>query len=114
MVQTQAYINEFVAPYIASSTDYVLEDWSVIRLLNGLEGDLFNIKIRKPDTTVMSLSITHRKTEETEVYPPFEENFPLLDLKWMEQDIALLTLNSFDNPLIDTLFCRKTTGIVQG
>jgi C-terminal processing protease CtpA/Prc len=104
---TQAYIDEFVAPYIASSTDYVLEDWSVIRLLNGLEGDQFHIKIRKPDTTVMALSITHRKTEETEVYPPFEENFPLLDLKWMEQDIALLTLNSFDNPLIDTLFIEK-------
>ena len=42
---TKTYITNDVAPYISSSTNYVLEDWSIGKLLQGLEGDKFQIKI---------------------------------------------------------------------
>lgn len=101
------YRERYVAPYISSSTDYVLEDWSTTRLLSGLEGESFQVKIRKPDGQVISLSLTHTRTTETEVYPAFDPPLPLLELKWLENGIAYLALNSFEDPKIDTLFYEK-------
>lgn len=104
---TQQYIKENVAPYISSSTDYVLADWSVARLLQGLEGETYNVKIKKPDNKVIHLALTHKKTEEKEVFPPFEKEKELLDFKWVNNKIAYLSLNSFSNKKIDSLFLQK-------
>ncbi|ESU20680.1 peptidase S41 [Flavobacterium cauense R2A-7] len=104
---TQQYIKENVAPYISSSTDYVLADWSVTRLLQGLEGETYSVKIKKPDNKVINLTLTHKKTEEKEVFPPFEKNRELLDFKWMNSKIAYLSLNSFSDQKIDSLFVQK-------
>lgn len=104
---TQQYIKENVAPYISSSTNYVLADWSVTRLLQGLEGETYSVKIRKPDNKVINLTLTHKKTEEKEVFPPFEKNRELLDFKWINSKIAYLSLNSFSNQKIDSLFVQK-------
>jgi C-terminal processing protease CtpA/Prc len=103
---TQEYINKFVAPYISSSTDYVLQDWAVWRLLAGLEGEKYEIRIKTPDGKTKTLSLMHEMTLEKEVYPPYEEK-QLLDFKWYDNDIAYVSLNSFENPKIDTLFVQK-------
>lgn len=105
--KTQQYINENVAPYISSSTDYVLADWSVTRLLQGLEGETYNVKIKKPDNKIIHLTLTHKKTEEKEVFPSFEKEKELLDFKWVNNKIAYLSLNSFSNKKIDSLFLQK-------
>ncbi len=104
---TQQYIKENVAPYISSSTDYVLADWSVARLLQGLEGETYSVKIKKPDNKVVNLTLTHKMTEEKEVFPPFEKNRELLDFKWINSKIAYLSLNSFADQKIDSLFVQK-------
>ena len=103
---TQQYINENVAPYISSSTDYVLKDVAVSRLLEGLEGDSFYIKLKTPEGKIISLNLVHKKTTEVEVYPAFEQR-ELMDFKWYNQQVAYLSLNSFDDPKIDTLFIQK-------
>jgi hypothetical protein len=59
----------------------VLKDWGIARLLTGLEGEKFKLKIKKPNSQVIELALTHRKTEEVEVYPAFESNRQLLDFK---------------------------------
>ncbi|GAA6768132.1 hypothetical protein AAFH68_40850 [Flavobacterium sp. CGRL1] len=46
---TQKFIDENTAPYISSSTDYVLQDLSISNLLKGLEGETFTVKIKKPN-----------------------------------------------------------------
>lgn len=104
---TQQYINENVAPYIASSTDYVLQDWSTSRLLAGLEGETFIVKIKKTNKEVIELTLTHKKTDEKEVFPEFEPQRNLLDFKWMPNNIAYVALNSFGDSKIDTLFIEK-------
>lgn len=104
---TQNYINENVAPYISSSTDYVLSDWSVARLLQGLEGETYTVKIKKPNKKIVNLSLTHKKTEEKDVFPPFEKKRELLDFKWVNDKIAYLSLNSFSDKKIDSLFIQK-------
>ena len=115
---TGEYIAEDVAPYISSSTDYVLQDLSISWLLKGLEGDTYNIKIKKPDGQLLSLSLTHKRTEEKEVFPPFDSDRKLLDFSWKKNQIACLSLNSFDDKKIDSLFIEmlpelyKAKGIV--
>ena len=104
---TQRYIEENVAPYISSSTDYVLKDWSIERLLIGLAGETFKIKIKKPSNQIIELTLTHKKTEQREVYPEFEPNRQLLDFKWINKQIAYVSLNSFEDEKIDSLFVQK-------
>ncbi len=104
---TQKFIDENVAPYIASSTDYVLQDWSTSNLLRGLEGETFQIKIKKPNKKIIELTLTHKKTTETEVYPAFEPDRQLLDFKWINKETAYVALNSFSDEKIDHLFIEK-------
>ncbi len=103
----QNYMHEKVAPYIASSTDYVVQDECVSGLLRGLEGETYVIKLKQPNNKIVELKLTHKLTEEKEVYPPFETNRQLLDFKWMNNATAYLSLNSFEDPKIDSLFVEK-------
>lgn len=101
---TATYIAEEVAPYISSSTDYVLMDWSINGLLRGMEGESYRIKLRKPDGKMLSLELKHARTAEQEVYPAFEPDRQLLDFKWLDKKVAYVALNSFGDEKIDSLF----------
>ncbi|MCP2027253.1 C-terminal processing protease CtpA/Prc [Flavobacterium sp. HSC-32F16] len=103
---TQKFIDENTAPYLSSSTDYVLKDLSISNLLKGLEGETFIIKIKKPNNKIIELSLTHKKTEEKEVFPA-ETKKQLLDFKWANKETAYLSLNSFSDEKIDSLFVTK-------
>lgn len=106
-IPTEEYRKEYVAPYISSSTDYVLKDWSISQLLIGLEGQTYTIKIKKPNNQIIQLRLTHKNTEEKEVFPSFGESKELLTFKWIDKKIAYLALNSFENKDIDSLFIKK-------
>lgn len=104
---TEKFIDENVTPYISSSTDYVLKDWSVSNLLRGMEGEQFKIKIKKPNKKIVDLVLTHKRTEEKEVFPAFEPDRQLLDFKWVTKETAYVSLNSFSDKKIDSLFIEK-------
>ncbi|GAB2831995.1 S41 family peptidase [Ferruginibacter profundus] len=104
---TPVYINEDVAPYISSSTGYVLQDWSINSLLKGLNGDSYTVKIKRPDGRMVSLKLTHKRTEEKEVYPAFDADRSLMDFKWQNDKVAYVALNSFGDEKIDSLFIDK-------
>jgi len=105
---TKTYIKEDVAPYISSSTDYVLEDLSTSKLLQGLAGDKFQVKIKKPKGEIVTLNLTHARTEEEAVFPAFDNDRELLDLKWYNNNkVAYVGLNSFEDRKIDTLFINR-------
>lgn len=100
---TEAYRRLFVVPYISSSTDYIVEDLSITRLLQGPVGTTFELSFKLPDGSIKELTLTHTKTVEQAVYPALESQ-ELLEFKWLEGDMAYVALNSFQNPKIDTLF----------
>jgi C-terminal processing protease CtpA/Prc len=104
---TKKYIEENVAPYFSSSTDYVLKDWSINQLLSGLEGETYQVKIKKPNNEIIVLKLTHKKTKEVEVYPSFEPDRQLMDFKWLDNQMVYLALNSFQEEKIDSLFKEK-------
>jgi C-terminal processing protease CtpA/Prc len=100
---TTEYLKKYVSSYISSSTDYVLEDWSINNLLKGLENESYLIKVRRPQKKDTSLTIIHSRSTETDTYPPLVSR-RLLDFRWLDSNIGYLALNSFSDPTIDSLF----------
>jgi C-terminal processing protease CtpA/Prc len=103
---TKEYINQFVAPYISSSTEFVLKHEGVEKLLTGLKGEEYKIKIVTPDGKSKTISLIHEVTTEKDVYPPEKEK-QLLDFKWYDNQIAFVALNSFMDPTIIEMFLEK-------
>lgn len=105
-METSAYLEKFVKPYISSSTDYIVDDLAIGGMLRAPKGTSFDLELKLPTGEIKSLTLTHAETTEKEVHPPFE-NRALLDFKWLENNIAYVSLNSFSDPKIDTLFIDK-------
>ena len=102
---THQYINQNVKPYISSSTEHILEDWSITYLLQGYVGSTFDLQLKLPNNKIKSLKLTHSKSEEKELYP--KENTGLLEFKWLKKDIAYIALNSFSSWEIMDMFSDK-------
>ncbi len=105
-MNTKDYLEQEVIPYISSSTNYILMDWAVSRMLQAPKGTSFDITFKLPNGKIKELKLTHTETMEKEVYPEFE-NWQLFEFKWVDKDIAYISLNSFGDPKIDTLFIEK-------
>ena len=105
--QTEKYIADEVAPYISSSTAHVLKNWGISRLLQGRDGDTYLVKIKKPNGSIVTLNLTHKTTDEKEVFPSFNEAQKLFELKWYPNEVAYIALNSFGDKKINELFLEK-------
>lgn len=101
------YIAKFVSPYISTSTSHILEDISTSEMLQGFEGEQYKLKIKRPDGEIFELVVAHSKCAEKELYPNKETTTNLLDLKWHENQIAYVALNSFQDQSIDSVFISK-------
>lgn len=105
-LSARKYIEKNIHPYISSSTEYIRKDKSTKRIFQAPEGTTFQIKVRFPNGKERSLKITHQLTKDEKLYPSRSKN-ELLDFKWIEKDIAYLSLNSFSDPKIESLFIEK-------
>lgn len=105
-LETKKYLEEKVFPYISSSTNFILEDWGIKRMLEGYVGTSYNLKMKLPNGKMKSIVLTHSKTEEKEVFPQFEKR-DLLDFKWVNKNIAYVSLNSFSDWKISLQFNEK-------
>jgi len=105
-IDTKTYLEKEIIPYISSSTDYILFDKAIWKMFKAPEGTSFDITFQLPNGEIKELKLTHTETTEKEVYPEFDD-WPLFEFKWIEENIAYISLNSFGNPKIDTLFLEK-------
>lgn len=105
-LSTKEYIEENVTPYISSSTTYVLEDWGIRRLLGAPYGSKFDLELQLPNGKTKQLTLTAERSTEKELYPPMEQR-QLLEFKWLKGGIAYVSLNSFSDPKIDSLFVEQ-------
>ena len=85
------YINKNVIPYIASSTDYILIDFGARDLLKAPIGTHFNVTIKLPSGEFKKLTLINSKNSLIDN----DKSLPVLELKWLKNDIAYLALNSF-------------------
>ncbi|MEO9953609.1 S41 family peptidase [Nonlabens sp.] len=105
-VSVKEYTNKFLKPYISTSSEHILENRSISELLKAPVGTEFYLKLRKPNNSLVNLKLTSKKVAEKEVYPSFIKR-ELLDFKWVDNEIAYVSLNSFENLKIDSLFVDK-------
>lgn len=103
---TKIYADKYVRPYIVSSTDFILENNTIAWLLQSPSQTRYDLKLKQPDGTLTTLQVTHAEVTEKEVYPPFEDR-GLFEFKWLDDGIAYVSLNSFGDPKIDSLFLVK-------
>lgn len=104
---TERYINENVAPYISSSTEHELKDRSFLSLLQGLEGETYQVEIKKPNGKIISLSLTHKRSDGKLVIFPTPKEKKLADFKMYDNQVFYAALNSFNSPEITELFAEK-------
>ncbi|MFZ6009799.1 MAG: S41 family peptidase [Bacteroidota bacterium] len=104
-ILTRQYITENVRPYISSSTEHILEDWSISNMLQGYSGTTFNLELKTPSGETRNIELIHSKTEEKELYP--DTKTELMEFKWITGDIAYIALNSFsDRNIIDSFSAK--------
>jgi C-terminal processing protease CtpA/Prc len=104
-VLTDQHIEQNVAPYISSSTEHILNDWSVQYMLQGYINSTFDLELKLPNGKRKLLKLTHTKSKETELFP--EDKTELFEFKWFKKDIAYIALNSFTSWDIMDLFSEK-------
>lgn len=104
-ISTKQYINKNVQPYISSSTQHIIEDWSISNMLQGYVGSIFDLELKMPNGKINSIKLIHSKTEEKELYP--SDKTELFEFKWINKNIAYIALNSFSNWDIMNLFSNK-------
>ena len=105
-IGSKQYIEQNVLPYISSSTAYVLEDWGVKMMLEAPFGTNFDLELKLPNGKTRNLKITAKRSSEEEFFPPSKEQ-KLLEFKWINHDVAYLSLNSFADEKIHSLFLEK-------
>jgi len=109
---TAQYLKDSVEPYISSSTEYVLKDWAVSNMLQGMAGHQYKLKIKQPSGNIINLDVTHKRTTDTSFYPLFKQD-SLLSVKWYDNGIAYMALNSFGDDMIDTMFLQQLPGLYK-
>jgi C-terminal processing protease CtpA/Prc len=103
---TEEYLNDECIPYTHGSTDFIRRDWATKYMFWGFFGQKFDIKLKTPSGEVKSFSLVIKKSEEKEIIPA-EVKKELFTFKWMDGQIAYLSMTSFFYAKIDTLFLKK-------
>lgn len=104
------YLNRFVFPYIAASTEQQLWVYGVPEMFRGvLDTEVKNewdVKFKKPDGTINSMRLTLTKEPgdlNGKSYPVFQTVQPL-ESRWLPGGIYYLALNTFTRDTVLTLF----------
>jgi C-terminal processing protease CtpA/Prc len=105
-IDTKEYGDKYVKPYIASSTEYVLQKNVSAFLLQSLKGTHYKLELKKPDGSIFNLEITLNDSDDEPWYPAFDE-WKLFEFKWINKEIAYIALNSFADDRIVSMFYEK-------
>ena len=95
-IATAAYLQDEVFPYLSSSTDYILRDKGVERLLDGPVGSTVEVEIRTPEDRTGTLSLVRDSRANKEEWAHTKaRQWQRLEFRWLEGGIAYVSLNSF-------------------
>lgn len=108
-IPTNQYINKNVKPYVSSSTEHILNDWSISNTLKGYIGTTFDLELKLPNNKIKSLKLTLGISNDEELYP--KDKNELFEFKWVEKGIAYIALNSFSDWEIMDSFSKKLSEI---
>ncbi len=95
---TAEYIEKNVAPYISSSTKHHRLDESIRKLFTSMRYDSYDITFLTPNGEEIKTHAIHDFPPEIKNDPlvPADKEWKLVELKWYNDDIAYVVINSFN------------------
>lgn len=99
-IPTSKYLAKNIFPYISASTEQHLWMQGISKLQNGFKDQPFKGKIRKTNGDIVKIELQRNgeatRTNNDQYWGP-ERNYSrnIVDLKWMDNDIALVSFNRF-------------------
>lgn len=123
-IPSDEYVKRYAFPRIAQSTDHARWEFALsgqsgpgLGLIFKADASDITMKIGKPDGTVETLTVPRQTIgADKEWVVPYDSS--LLTLEWLDGDIALVTMNSFNDPAIDDQFdeilpeLKKARGLI--
>ncbi len=104
---TKMYLNQFVEPYISTSTKHELNNKAAYSIFSGFSGDQYAIEIRTPKGQLKTLALTHGPITEKEVVPSPIGSKPNFEFKWMKNKIGYVAINTFNDAGVVKSFEEK-------
>jgi hypothetical protein len=100
-IPTAQYLESNIFPYVSASTEQSLWMQGVLKMHSDLKDHPFRGSIRKTDGTIVKLDLQRngeatRTPDEGYWGPGVSYSRNIVDLKWLDNNIALITFNRFD------------------
>ncbi len=96
------YLETEVSPYISASNETVLRQKSLLLAFTGMKDSTISIKVRTPEGENIDATLT--KNWEGDTWHEFIWQKEAVHYKWLEDGIALIEINRFDDPRIEKEF----------
>ncbi len=103
---TKEYIEKYISPYIASSTEHFIKVYAVSSMFYQPMGTTFDLTFKKPNGKIFSKKLTISTAKEKEMYPNKKKE-GIFAFKWLKNKTAYVALNSFESYKVDSLFKSK-------
>lgn len=94
-IEYNEYLRKKVLPFICASAEHTRIDRGVSRLLRGWINTNCIITYETPNYELMNITLT-RNSSNVEWLLPLNESRKLIELNWLDNKIALLEINSFN------------------
>jgi C-terminal processing protease CtpA/Prc len=95
-----AYMKEEILPYISSSTEHILWNDGIVRLLDGPIRSEVTVTALTPDGRTNSVTLTRASRGSNEPWLKDQPDRRLSEFRWIQGDIAYVAFNSFDDKKI--------------
>jgi C-terminal processing protease CtpA/Prc len=92
------YLQEYMFPFYATSTEYIKWDWCIRDLLDGIESSKVEIKIKNKNGMINKIALTRNSRSSNEDWLIKQErNWKPFEFKWLDDNIAYIALNEFQS-----------------
>jgi len=95
-----AFLEENILPYISSSTEHILWNEGIARLLEGVPGSDVTVTIRTPLGINRTVKLVRNSKTSHDPWVKEQSQQKLSEFKWLENGIAYVALNSFNDKKI--------------
>ncbi|CAL2106333.1 TSPc domain-containing protein [Tenacibaculum sp. 190524A02b] len=105
-IPTNQYLNQFIKPYISSNTENLLDALAVSFLFHKPKGTTFNVRFKTPKGKTFFQKLTLMPATEKAMHKRSNDE-GVFSFKWLKNQTAYVSLNSFGDGKIYSLFLEK-------
>ncbi len=109
------YLSSEVFPYISSSTEHILWDWGIRRMLDGFIDTVVRITIRTPEARITNLTLVRQDaSKEADWLMGRKREREIVEFKRLNDEMIYVAINSFQDDLVVKEFEDILPGLYAG